>query len=159
MRKVSPWIEICVLFGAIALILGSCMKPVGVSSFLEDDRVQGIIDAGKGGVIIDPGYENPEDLVPVLVLDDGTELASGDEVTVSLGNGVPTSVTITVVNYEDYDGDVKWYYGNDDLGTGEIFEVVAGEGLFIVEGKYQLAVVGTKNNVPYSIEIFIVVEE
>jgi hypothetical protein len=153
MRKVSPEIARCVLFSAIAFILGACIKPVGVSSFLEDDKVQGIIAAGNSGVKVDPGYEHPEDIPPELALDDGTPKGDGDFVYVTKGE----SETITVTNADVYD-DIEWIYNRVKLGEGEEF-VVDTAPPFDVEGTYQMAVVGTRNNVPYSIEIFIVIEE
>jgi hypothetical protein len=139
------------------------MKPVGVSTFLGDDKVQDIINGNTGGVIVDPGYENPEDIPPVLALEDGTELTAGDEVSVTLGN----SVTIRVTNADVYDA-IEWFYNGDDLTTLEGVEVsgVKGEevaintGIFPYgEGTYQLAVKGTANGKPYSTEIFIKIEE
>jgi hypothetical protein len=153
MRKGFPEIAKCVLFSAIAFILGACIKPVGVSSFLADDGVQGIIAAGNSGVIVDPGYENPEDMPPKLALGNGTALNHGAFVPVSMGE----SVTITVTNADVYD-DIEWFCNGDKLGEGEDFLVDTDDPPFDDEGTYQMAVVGTRNNVPYSIEIFIVIE-
>jgi hypothetical protein len=153
MRKVSPEIARCVLFGAIAFILGACIKPVGVSTFLKDDRVQGIIN-GNSGVIVNPGYENPEDIPPELKA--GTRLLiEGDTVTVSMGN----RVTITVTNAAKYDGGIEWFCGDGYLSSGNTYTVNTASPPFNEEGTYQLAVVGTRDNVPYSIEIFVVVED
>jgi hypothetical protein len=164
MRKVSPWIELCVLFGAIALILGACMKPVGVSTFLEDETVQGIIDAGKGGVIVGPGYEHPEELPPRLSSNVTGPLTEGGTVPVSFGDSV--GVTITVDNADDYDT-IVWFCDGVDLtarasGTnGEEFTITAtlGNDPFDEKGTYHLAVTGTTaDGRPYSTGILIKIE-
>jgi hypothetical protein len=131
------------------------MKPVGVSSFLEDDRVQGIINVNNGGVIVNPGYENPEDIPPVLALGDGSSLKHGDFVPVD------GSVTITVTNANVYDT-IKWFCDGVELGEGKDFVVDTDDPPFDEDGTYQLAVigyVGTEKDVPYSTEIFIVIGE
>jgi hypothetical protein len=154
MRKVSPEIARCVLFGAIALILGACMKPVGVSSFLEDDRVQGIIEAGNSGVVVNPGYENPEDIPPILALGDGIPLDPNRPVIVTIGD----AVTIMVANAADYDGGIEWFHGVNYLDEGDSYTVDTTSSPFDEEGTYQLMAKGTAKGKPYSTEIFIKVE-
>jgi hypothetical protein len=159
MRKVSPEIARCVLFSAIAFLLGACMKPVGVSSFLQDDKVQGIIIAGNSGAVINPGYENPEDLPPVLALDNGTpggrRLDSGETVNVTLGD----EVTIKVTNAAVYDDGIEWFYGENYLDDGDSYTVDTTSSPFDEEGTYQLMAKGIAKGRPYSTEIFIKVEE
>jgi hypothetical protein len=148
------------------------MKPVGVSTFLGDDKVQDIINEGKGGVIVDPGYENPEDLAPVLVL---VGLTGNTPLLAEAMVPVPTmsSVTIAIDNvsvYTDTGGAIKWFFDGALLTetegvsgeNGEIVTITNNGIAPFVEGTYQLAAVGytgTENDVPYSTEVFIVIEE
>jgi hypothetical protein len=54
MRKISPKTVWCALISVIIImVLGACMKPVDVESFLEDETVQDFIDSMQGLVRID----------------------------------------------------------------------------------------------------------
>jgi hypothetical protein len=153
MRKVSLKIIRYALFGVAALVLGACVKPVGIGDFLGDDKVQAIIN---GGITVNPGYEGPEDIPPKLSL--GTSfLAEGDTVTVAIGK----SVTITVTNAGDYDGGIEWFYDDKSyLDGGDFYTVnTTVTAPFNMKGTYQLAVKGTAGGKPYTTEIFIKVEE
>jgi hypothetical protein len=101
-------------------------------------------------------YEEPEDMPPEL---SGFTVAgtAADPVILSLTD-TPKTITITVDNDTDYD-DIEWYYGSTRLETGDTFIVDVDNSPFDEEGMYQLAVVGTKDGVPYFTEIFIKVDE
>jgi len=55
MRKIFPKTVWCALTSVcIVMVLGACMKPIDVESFLDDPIVQEVIESTKGSVIIDP---------------------------------------------------------------------------------------------------------
>jgi hypothetical protein len=153
MRKVSLQIIWYALFGVTVLVLGACVKPVSIGDFLGDERVQTIIN---GGITVNPGYENPEDISPKLGDITGSLVAAGAMVTVSKGSG---NVTIMVTNAGDYDGGIEWFYGENRLGTDVTFTVETDKSPFDATGTYQLAARGTADGKPYSTAILIKVEE
>jgi len=118
MRKVSARIAWYALTSVnIVMVLGACMKPVDVEPFLNDEKVQEIINKDKG-VNIDLGFENPANISPVLQASIGgttSPVAEDSTVTVSLGS--LSSATITVTNTTDYDT-IKWYYNFNLVVTG-----------------------------------------
>jgi hypothetical protein len=156
MRKLSLGV---VLYATVSvvLILGACMKPVGIMDLLNDDRVQDIIDRGKTGGKIEIEIENPDDLKPEL---NNGVLSEGDTVTVSAGP--PVSINITVTNASIFNDGIEWDFNGDDLTASGVLNagkteltITDGEAPFNVKGMYQLTVVGVVSGVPYSTRIFI----
>jgi hypothetical protein len=159
MRKLSLGI-VCYATFSVVLILGACMKPVGLADFLNDERVQEIINEGKTGGKGGINYEHPEDLKPVL--SKGSEkLDEGAVVTVLKKNlsGLPDSITITVSNAASVSYDsIEWYCNEDPLTTGvneNELTITADVAPFLVLEMYQLVVIGIVDGMPYSTGIFI----
>jgi hypothetical protein len=162
MRKVSLRIAYYA-FISVVLILGACMKPVGVMDFLNDERVQVIIGGGiediegvKGGI----GYEHPADLKPIL--SNGlVKLDEGDVVTVSK-SAIPPNITIRAsspagISYSN----IEWYCNGTPLTVGVIgneVTITADEDPFYVLERYRLIFVGTVDDIPYSAGIYIRVD-
>jgi hypothetical protein len=158
MRKLSLGVVYCATV-SVVLILGACMKPVGIDDFLKDSRVQDII-GGKEGVKGGIDYEHPVDLKPVL--NDGA-LSEDDVVTVRINTTptLPDSITITVSNATVVGyGIIAWYCNGVDLGlSGNSINVIAGSAPFVDgEKMYRLVVTGTVNGIPYSTGIYVWVE-
>jgi hypothetical protein len=132
------------------MILGACVKPVGVNDFLNDDTIKGII---KPGSDIDIDYEHPEDKVPILVSGTST-VGEGDTVTVSIGN----NVTIMVTNGTDYDT-IEWNCNGSNVESGVTFTVDTADPPFNMKGSYPVSVIGTTaDGVLYSVIFYIIVE-
>ena len=131
MRKISPKTVWCALISvSIIMVLGACMKPVDVESFVNDPIVQDIITPNKGSVIIATGsddglkagnksisglssdkyykIEEMESDVPAktyFVKADGTlseELKNIRKVTVNVITGLTNDVTYRVISAEPY---------------------------------------------------------
>jgi hypothetical protein len=158
MRKLSLRI-LCYAILSVVLILGACIKPVGVDDFLRDSRVQDIV-GGTEGVKINPEYDHPDDLKPVL--NDG-DLDEGDTVTIRIS--IPDIVIITVSNVAEAGyNDIEWYCGDTGPLTAgvsankESLAITAGSAPF-EKGMHQLTVIGTTNGTPYSTKILIEVED
>jgi hypothetical protein len=56
-------ITVSLLFYGIVLILCACMSPVDIQGFMEDEKVQVVIESTKGKVIIDPASDNATSLI------------------------------------------------------------------------------------------------
>jgi hypothetical protein len=165
MRKVSPRIVWNAFLSVnIVLILGACMKPVDVKPFLEDWRIQEIINKDKtgGGVDVDIGFENAEDIPPELqAIIGGVPSSVAADETINLDNGD----TITVTNVGEYDA-IEWDFNGTILstahgvsGTGETLTVNRSVDLFNEAGVYSLTVIGTTGGgISYSTLFYINVE-
>jgi hypothetical protein len=156
MRKVSLGIVFYATV-SVVLILGACMKPVGVSDLLNDDRTKEIIggkdtkEGVKGGI----GYEHhPEDLRPIL--SNGSVLVKDAVFRIN-----SPSITITAsppagITYSN----IEWYCNGTDLHiSGDTtYTINVGTSPFDGGGVYHLMVIGTADGIPYSTSIFIRVE-
>jgi hypothetical protein len=161
MRKLSLGVVYCATV-SVVLILGACMKPVGVMDFLNDEKVQNIIEKGKikGKAQIEIDYEQDGDLYPVLssggvTLDKiVTYSKGGPDVIIEVSNAV-------AVGYSS----LQWYLDGATPLTagvslaGTRFTITAGNAPFNAVGTYQLTVVGTANSAPHSTMILVEVEE
>jgi hypothetical protein len=166
MREICPKISWYALFGIIALMLGACIKPVGIEPFFEDERVQQMI-GGIGGTIKFVGieYEHPDDKdnMPKLRLSSASRerdidvLEEGHEI--SLGSGGHTAIVIVLTNFAIYDeGSIAWYYNGKEIishNENNFLLVIAGDGDFKSSGRYQLTVTGKINGVLYSTHIIL----
>jgi hypothetical protein len=109
MRIVSPGIALCALLGACSgLVLGSCIKPVGVDTFLRDQRVKNLL--GTEANIGDIDFE-VEDLSPELAGPVKTDSNGVPFIEVSVGSGPEIRATITVENAGDYT-EFRWYFNS-----------------------------------------------
>ena len=139
------------------------MKPVGVSEFLNDDRVKEITGDTEGGLgeIV---YEHPEDHAPVLsaVASGVTKPLVENEIYRLVGSGV----AIMADNADDFDGfSVEWFF-YDEGGDSFVYTGISSNGFpvstanepFNVAGIYQLVAVGKIEGIPYSTGIFIWVD-
>jgi hypothetical protein len=155
MRKVFSGISTYAFLSIISvMVLGACVKPVGVKDFLNDDTVIGIIRTGGD---FDVDYEHPKDNVPVLEIPGIGTINEGDTVTVSLGSS--GGVTIEVTNDADYDT-IEWYYDNVAVESGPVFTVDITTPPFDTEGEYPVTVVGTAaDGISYSLLFYIIVEK
>jgi hypothetical protein len=159
MRKVSLGIGFYATV-SVVLSLGACMKPVGVSDLLNDDRTKEIIggkekeEGVKGGI----GYTHPRDLKPTL--SNGGTLTEDDVVTVSVSGAPPNSMIITAsppagITYSN----IVWYCNDTEIQTGgDTYTITAGYDQFFEKHIYQLMVMGTAGGISYSTWIFILVE-
>jgi hypothetical protein len=155
MRKLSLRI-LCYVVISVVLILGACIKPVGMDDFLNDGKVQNIIGGAKEGVKGDITYTHPRDLKPTL--SNGGTLAEDTVVTVRV-SPPPNSITITAsppagITYSN----IEWYCNTVLLTTGNNLTITAGNAPFNEGNVYQLMVIGTTDGIPYSTWIFISVE-
>ena len=162
MKEVSPgivWYTLLINV-LIALVLGACVKPVDIESFLSDDKIQDIIiggtTGGGGGVIVDIDPPGIEDLKPVLMIG-VTQVIEGYEVSLSSSG----SVTITVGNVGDYDsGNIAWYSSSGAvLPMMGALTITAGTHPFDVAMTYIVTVVGEKGGVPYSTYFYVIIED
>jgi hypothetical protein len=138
------------------MILGACVKPVGVNNFLKDPSVEEIWK-GKTGGNIDIGYENDIPLVLqaniegewVTIPDKGLYIKRGD------------TIDIRIYNFKEYDS-YEWYCSNsstsDAISDASSFTVDTGDPLFNETIQYELSVVGKKDSIPYHAYISIIVE-
>jgi hypothetical protein len=163
MRKLSLGV-VCYATMSVVLILGACMKPVGISDLLEDERSQSIIDKGKTGGKIQIEIDNPDDLKPVLSRD-GQPAPLGENATVTLGIGASDTAYIVVTNAIAFDnGSIKWYGDDDEITAGisqggARLDISAGSAPFDVKGMYSLTVIGTVSGTPYSANVLIKIED
>ena len=158
MRKVSSRILGYALSAGIILILGACLMPVDVQTFLDDDKVQEIINKDKTRITITlPGIGG-----------DDPDLSEGGEVIVP-GDGSVT-ITITVTNASEYDGGIEWYCNSDIPLTpsqgvspwgGNELDITAGDDPFDIPEilRYLVTVIGVKDGLPYSTYFYIIIDE
>lgn len=160
MRKVFKKTAWYVLLNACAaLVLSVCVIPVGVETFLEDDKVQEIITNGKTEAIVDIVLPKIEDSAPVLTVS-GTPM--------SVVNGIGTiivsagdSLTVKVSNAAGY-GSITWYC-NDPIihfETGDTLTITAGMAPFNSPrtSLYLVTVEGEANGIGYSTFFHVIVE-
>jgi hypothetical protein len=157
MRKVSLGV-VCYATLSVVLILGACMKPVGVMDLLNDERVQVIIGGGETKDKIHIDYEHPVDLKPELSRGQDT-LKEDSTVRVRTGNSVIITVSnATTAGYSD----IEWFCDHSELTTG-----ISGNSITITAGSapftgtkvmHRLVVIGIVDDIPYSTGIFIWVE-
>jgi hypothetical protein len=165
MWKVFPGIALCALLGvSSALVLGACIKPVGVDSFLNDERVQNIIRTGGE---IEITFED-EDLPPELAGAVKEAFEDGDPELLFTFIKVPVGddeFIITVSNASDYES-FGWFFNSlvplpeADPETGATFKLddwIQEMGITpMVGGCYPACVVGKTNEGKYySTDFFI----
>jgi hypothetical protein len=142
------------------MILGACVKPVGVNDFLKDFKLGGSVDLGVD-------YEHPKDNAPILVsvTSTGTSTSTStviEEAKVTVSKS--SNVTIVVANATDYnngmDYTIEWVYGEDVIERGVIFTVnIAKYPFNNNEGRYLVSVEGkTPDGVLYSVLFYIIVD-
>jgi len=151
----------------IVLILGACIKPVDIKPFLEDWRIQEIInkDKTRGGVDVDIRFENAEDIPPELqeARNGETPLPVAANDTINLRDG--DTITITVTNAGVYDA-IEWDFNGIILtteqgvsGDGKILTMNTSVAPFNETGVYSLTVIGTTGGgILYSTLFYINVE-
>jgi hypothetical protein len=160
MSKESPGIAwYALIWVSGILLLGGCAKPVGARSFLANPAVQDLLEEGEG-VAVKIEFENPEG----IDLEIQTNQGKGENGPVTVyKNGSPGLVIISVSNYADFDKNSIAWYITRDTGTVRIptqgiyytYLVEAGVKPFADGGLYQLTVVMTRDEVPYSAYIYI----
>jgi len=137
----------------IALILGACMKPVGVNPILIGGG-----DRGETGVKVnvDVEFEPVKNILPVLQASIGgviSPVTADGTVLVSLSN--LGSDAITVINMmPDYDI-VEWHYNNNLVENGATFTLGLMTAIFNKIGIYPVTVIGQKGVERYSMLFYI----
>jgi hypothetical protein len=132
------------------------------------DAKLGIDSVGKTTFIIK--YDPVEDYAPTWSVSGATTGVGTEDDPVTLSSTV-TSRTITVTNFDDYDGkgaeydSIEWYCNGEDLtgdatgAVGEQLAISTAKAPFDEEGVYQLIIVGiVGDEKAYEAEIFIEVK-
>jgi hypothetical protein len=140
------------------MFLGACVKPVGVDSLIQDERVQGLIPEKGGNLEIIWDIKPPEGSDPMFYGDGSKDYPAEIHL---YGIGGSISVTIAVTNGDSFDS-FEWYSVGSHLTKDRdikevpfIYKVEAGDFPFVKPGLYPLTVVAEKDGVPYSAYIYI----